>query len=352
MESIQSSSYPVHFGENGYQALNKYLLETSPTKIFILVDENTHHHCLSLLLQEIRTDITFEIVEISSGEENKNLDTCVQLWHTLTELGADRKSLLLNLGGGVITDMGGFVASCFKRGIAFINFPTTLLSMVDASVGGKTGVDLGVLKNQIGVFADPQMVVIDFQFLDTVPQKEIVSGQAEIIKYGISYDKSLWNHFKEGKSLLNPEIIHRSIVIKNEIVLEDRLESGLRKVLNFGHTLGHAVESHFLLSDHKEKLTHGEAIAVGMIGELYASHITYGFDINSVDDIKKEIKTLFGHVTIEKEDLEPILDYMKHDKKNKGGSINFVLVSDFEKYQIDSNISKDLILESINYYLS
>src|SRR5210317_90177 len=244
MTPILSENYFVRFNEDAYENLNEMISDLNPSTLFVLVDENTHDACLSLFLSNINSTKRIEIIEIESGEENKNLDTCSGVWNALTELGADRKSLLLNLGGGVITDLGGFVASTFKRGIKFINIPTTLLSMVDASVGGKTGVDLGVLKNQIGLFSNPEMVIIDERFLETVSDRELRSGLAEIIKYGLSYDKSIWNTIQNLDEISTKSLaplIHRSIEIKNEVVTEDPFEKGLRKVLNFGHTLGHAI---------------------------------------------------------------------------------------------------------------
>ena len=352
MKTIQSTSYPVYFQEVGYIELNKYLAKKIPSTIFILVDENTNDACLPKLMGEIATTATIEIIEIESGEINKNLETCINLWNVLTELGADRKSLLINLGGGVITDMGGFVASAYKRGITFVNIPTTLLSMVDASVGGKTGVDLGVLKNQIGLFSDPKMVLVDTDYLATVSEKEITSGSAEIIKYGLTYDVKLWKDIQKNQLKNIEYLIHRSIEIKNEVVLEDRLEANLRKILNFGHTIGHAVESHFLESEHKETLTHGEAIALGMITETYISTKLFGFPEATLNDIKTKIIAIFGKVPLVAEDYPFVLDLLKHDKKNVGGQVNFVLLEDLEKHKIDCKVTTDLIVESLNYYIS
>lgn len=350
MKSIQSSSYPVHFQEDAYKQLNAYLASNSHSILFVLVDENTNAACLPKLMQELATNATVEVVEIESGEIHKNLETCTGLWNALTELGADRKSLLINLGGGVITDMGGFVAATYKRGIKFINIPTTLLSMVDASVGGKTGVDLGVLKNQIGLFADPEMVLIDTEYLATVPTKEIVSGTAEIIKYGLSYDQKIWEEIKVNHLKNSDYLIHRSIEIKNEVVLEDRMETHLRKILNFGHTIGHAVESYFLESNHKQTLTHGEAIALGMIAETYISQQLFDFPLETLSDIKTRIKAIFGNVPIEKEDYPAILGMLKHDKKNANGQVNFVLLEDLTQYKIDCKVDTALIEAALDYY--
>ena len=353
MKPILSNNYYVNFNEDAYLKLNAYLVANVPSKIFILVDENTNEYCLPILLEAIETTSEIEIIEIEAGEENKNLDTCTGVWQALTELGADRKSLLINLGGGVITDLGGFVASCFKRGIAFINIPTTLLSMVDASVGGKTGVDLGVLKNQIGLFSNPEMVLIDTQYLETVTEREIRSGLAEIIKYGLSYDAKLWNNIKSFKELNIKNIstlIHRSIEIKNEVVTEDPKEHGLRKILNFGHTLGHAIESYFLESENKEKLTHGEAIAIGMITETYLSEKLLNFPADELADIKSKLLKIYGNVVIETSDYNAIIELLIHDKKNISGQVNFVLLSDYEKYKFNCKVEKELLIEALNFY--
>ena len=355
MTSILSNNYYVNFQEDAYTKLNSFIASAKPSKIFVLVDENTHENCAPILLQSLETTSEIEIIEIESGEENKNLDTCVGVWNALTELGADRKSLLINLGGGVITDLGGFVASCFKRGIAFVNIPTTLLSMVDASVGGKTGVDLGVLKNQIGLFSDPQMVLIDTQYLTTVTEREIRSGLAEIIKYGLTYDVKIWNEINSFDKLSTENIsklIHRSIEIKNEVVTEDPKEAGLRKVLNFGHTLGHAIESYFLESEAKEKLTHGEAIAIGMITEAFISERLLNFPSDKLQQIKKVMIAIYGKVEINTEDYSAILELLIHDKKNVGGRVNFVLLTDYENYKLDCKVEKELLIEALNYYNS
>ncbi len=355
MKSILSDNYSIHFNDNAYKELNKYLSENKSSKVFVLVDENTNEHCFSIFKEMITTEIEGELIQVPAGEYFKNIDTCIDVWSQLTDSGADRNSLLINLGGGVITDMGGFIASTFKRGIKFINIPTTLLSMVDASVGGKTGVDFGVLKNQIGLFSNPEMVVIDSQYLATVTEREIRSGMAEIIKYGLTYDSKLWDQVKELEdleiSVLN-SIIYRSIEIKNTIVLEDPREKNLRKILNFGHTLGHAIESYHLESEEKNNLTHGEAIAIGMITETYISHKLLGFPKEKLEEIKKVILSIYTKFPIDKSDYQPIMNLLKHDKKNSNGEVNFVLLSDIEDYKLNCKVSEELIIESIDYYLS
>ena len=244
------------------------------------------------------------------------------------------------------------MAATYKRGIDFVNIPTTLLSMVDASVGGKTGVDLGVLKNQIGLFVNPQIVIIDEDFLTTLNDREYNSGIAEIIKYGLTYDTNLIDYLKTfEKSTIN-KIIHRSIEIKNEIVLKDPREKGIRKVLNFGHTLGHAIESYFLDNNNKDNLTHGEAIAIGMVCESYLSYKVLKLPIEKLIVIKNMISTMYEKVTIQQEDYAAIFELLKHDKKNNNGEVNFVLLNDFEEFKLDCKISNKLLIESIEYYNS
>lgn len=355
MTPILSQNYYIRFNEDAYNKLNEMIADLNPSTLFILVDENTHNACLSMFLSDIYTTKNIEIIEIESGEENKNIDTCSGVWNVLTELGADRKSLLINLGGGVITDLGGFVASTYKRGIKFINIPTTLLSMVDASVGGKTGVDLGVLKNQIGLFSNPEMVLIDTRFLETVPDREIRSGLAEIIKYGLTFDKSIWEQVQNLSNISAQSIaplIHRSIEIKNEVVTQDPFEKGLRKVLNFGHTFGHAIESYYLESEYKENLTHGEAIVIGMITESYISSKLHGFSLNEVENINNHLLDIFGKVTIEKSDYQEIIDLLIHDKKNVEGQVNFVLLKDLEDFVLDCKVPENLLFEALEFYNS
>ena len=248
MQPISANNYTIHFNQKGYEALNELINNAKYSSIFIIVDEHTNEYCLTKFLPNIATEITIEIIEIEAGEEIKNITTCVEIWSILSDLGADRKSLIINLGGGVITDIGGFIASTFKRGIDFINVPTTLLGMVDASIGGKNGVDLGNLKNQIGVINVPKMLLIDTDFLETLPQREMRSGLAEMLKHGLIYDKKYWEEFLDLSKIDFADfdaLIYRSIEIKNEIVKQDPTENGIRKALNFGHTLGHGIESHF-----------------------------------------------------------------------------------------------------------
>jgi 3-dehydroquinate synthase len=355
MQTIQANNYPIYFNEKGYEALNLYLKENKYSNLYIIVDSNTNEFCLPKFLPFLETELTIEIIEFEAGEQNKNIETCVQIWNVLTELGADRKSLVINLGGGVVTDLGGFVASTFKRGIDFIHIPTTLLSMVDASVGGKNGVDLGNLKNQIGVINVPTMVLIDTQYLDTLPQNEMRSGLAEMLKHGLIYDKVYWEKFLDLKAIDFAdfdELIYRSVEIKNEIVSQDPTEKNIRKSLNFGHTLGHAIESYFLENENKTTLLHGEAIAVGMILESYISLHKKLINTEEYTQIKSAIKSIYDDILFDKNDIEPILELLIHDKKNEYGNIQFALIEGIGKIKINQSVENELILEAFQDYKS
>jgi len=351
MDSIVSDSYAVHFNESAYKALNDYLAKTGYSIIFVLVDENTHDLCYPAFMSRINGDYHFEIIEIESGEVNKNMETCVGVWEALSELGADRKSVVINLGGGVLTDLGGFVASTFKRGIDFINVPTTLLAMVDASVGGKTGVDLGALKNQIGVINQPKMVLVITDFLDTLEERQVKSGFAEMLKHGLIQDSSYWNALKQVSELTEMKThIYNSVVIKNEVVLQDPTEQHIRKILNYGHTLGHAIESYFLENEEKTTLLHGEAIAIGMILEGYLSKTLTGLTPSELTDIKETFLNTFNRVDFSDEDINTILSLMKYDKKNSHGKINFVLLKTIGETTIDVSIPPELFQKAFAYY--
>jgi 3-dehydroquinate synthase len=355
MTFIQANGYPIYFSENGYQNLNAHLAASKYSAVFIITDTHSNEFCLPRLLPYLEVEIPIEIIEFESGENSKNIDTCVQIWNVLTELGADRKSLIINLGGGVVTDLGGFVASTFKRGIDFMHIPTTLLAMVDASVGGKNGVDLGNLKNQVGVINVPVMVLIDTVYLETLPQNEMRSGLAEMLKHGLIADKKYWEQFLDlGKIDFADfdSLIFRSIEIKNEIVLQDPTENGIRKALNFGHTLGHAIESYFLENDNKTTLLHGEAIAAGMILESFLSMKKGLLDENEFNQIKSVISGIFEPIAFEGNDLYPILELLIHDKKNEYGTIQFALIEGIGAIKINQIVENELIIEAFKNYKS
>ncbi|MDR5590151.1 3-dehydroquinate synthase [Christiangramia sp. SM2212] len=353
MSDLPASLDSVIYAEKGYSRLNDFLKETPASKVFILVDSNTHQYCLSKFLQNIESSVTTEVIEIEAGEEFKNLQTCEGVWNVLSELEADRKSLMINLGGGVVTDLGGFVASTFKRGIKFINIPTTLLSMVDASVGGKTGVDLGNLKNQIGVINQPELVLIDSSYLATLPPQEMRSGLAEIMKHGLIADEDYWNKVSDLSTLdLSDldEIIETSVIIKGKIVEKDPFEQNIRKNLNYGHTLGHAIESYCLTHSERKKLLHGEAIAAGMILETYLSAQLKEFPEEKLKQISKVFKKMYGIEDFSESDIKEIKQLMKFDKKNERGNINFVLLNDIGKPVQDVTVPDELIDKAFEFY--
>ena len=352
MKSITSNHTTIAFEEAGYTAINQYLKDADVSTIFLLVDNNTHTHCLPYFLSQIKTTNTIEIIEIEAGEFHKNIDTCLGVWNALSELGADRKSLMINLGGGVITDLGGFVACTFKRGIPYINVPTTLLAMVDASVGGKTGVDLGALKNQIGVISSGDLVLIDTKFLDTLPKNQLHSGLTEMLKHGLISSDLYWKKMVDYSNTpdnLN-NLIYDSVVIKNKVVTEDPKETGLRKTLNYGHTLGHAIESYCLETNDKPTLLHGEAIGIGLILETFISYKQLNFPERKLHQVKETVLKLFPKITFDQTDIHQIIDLLKFDKKNTHGQVNFVLLEDIGKHQLDCQVSHELIKAAFDYY--
>jgi 3-dehydroquinate synthase len=319
-----------------------------------MVDENTLQNCFPKLIEEIPAIKPAEIIEIESGEINKNTDICVNIWEALSDLGAERNSVIINLGGGVITDMGGFIASTFKRGMRFIHIPTTLLSQVDASVGGKVGIDLKGIKNLVGCFSNPEAVFIDPRFLITLPKKEILSGFAEIIKHALVADAVYWKTLKEI-NLAEPgqleTIIYRSIEIKNNIVQQDPMESGLRKVLNFGHTVGHAVES-LSLEGGRKQLTHGEAVAIGMICESWLSWKNKSLPEEEFNEIISFIQEYFPPWPFDDMDFHRLIALMRNDKKNRDNTILFTLLEKTGKATWDCALQANDIKDSLKFYLS
>lgn len=353
MNNIQSTSFNILFGNESYKKLSNYIEEHQFSKVFLLVDDNTLIHCLPVFKSKFNSNVKYEVMVIKSGEINKNLDACTMLWNELLLYNADRKSLIINLGGGMLTDLGGFVASTYKRGIKFINIPTTLLAMVDASIGGKTGVDLGKLKNIIGVFSNPDIILIDEEYLTSLPQREFKSGLAEVLKYGYTSDVKLLDLVMDNKYLYDKlliEIINTSICIKKDIVQADFEEKNLRKILNFGHTIGHAIESYFLTS--KNYLLHGEAIAVGLVVELYISHKIFNFPMDIINQLKQFVKDFYGNVSLTENQLADIIALLHHDKKNEHGKVLFVLLKAPQLPVIDCNVEEELIYEALNFYLN
>jgi 3-dehydroquinate synthase len=355
MREIKSADYSVFISREITKELNAFFRVNKNlySKLFILVDENSFKNCYPQLVEHVEIFKDAELIEIESGEENKNIDVCVQIWSTLSEYGADRKSLFINLGGGVIGDMGGFIASTFKRGIDFINIPTTLLSQVDASVGGKLGIDLNHLKNEIGVFNNPKAVFVNSNFLSTLDKEQLLSGFAEIVKHALIADAEYWKKVSKV-SLKNLEaldqLIETSVKIKNKIVIQDPQEYGIRKTLNFGHTIGHAIETCSLEEPDTASFLHGEAIAVGMICEAYLSHKVCGLPAGQLKEITDFLLEKYTSLTIDHMDQQHLIELMGHDKKNEKGAINFSLLSAIGTCEINKTASKDEIFAALAYY--
>jgi len=351
MDTIQSNNYPIYF-DNSITELVNFVKQGNYSRVFILTDENTGEHCLPLVKAQLDVLDNFDIIEINAGEESKTIDFCIGIWKMLIDFGADRSGLMINLGGGVITDMGGFVASTYKRGIDFVNMPTTLLSQVDASVGGKTGVDMDGVKNIIGTFTQPKAVFMVDDFLKTLPSRQILSGLAEMLKHGLICDANYWNKLKESDlTVPAAELVHRSVEIKNEVVIEDPNEKGIRKSLNFGHTVGHAVETYSLLND-EDHLSHGEAVAIGMICEAWLSNKKTGLPDAELAEITSVLSSLYPKHQIDKSSFKELFNLMQKDKKNQNGQINCTLLTCIGQYSIDNICTENELCDSLRYYVT
>lgn len=327
------------------------LLNSSYTtsKKVIIVDENTNEHCLDALITNFEELKEAEIILLPVGEENKQLFIAQNVWEALTEYGVGRHDLIINLGGGVITDMGGFIASCYKRGCDFINIPTSLLSMVDASLGGKTGVNLGYYKNQIGVFSNPVALYIDPSFLETLPDEEYLSGYAEMIKHGLIADKQLFSDVilcMNGEFEFNEALLVRCIEVKNNVVLEDPNEKGIRKILNFGHTIGHVIEGFYMESS----ISHGHAVAIGMVMEAYISMKKNGLSEKDYLLIENSILANYGLPKFSDEDIQEMIEMLQNDKKNSNSEINCCLLSEIGKCTYDHVISEKIFLDTFLHF--
>lgn len=327
------------------------IAECEHDKIFILTDQTTHDMCLPKLQNFLCLKGAQSIV-IKAGDTNKTLDSLAEVWTALSQGGATRHSLMINLGGGMVTDLGGFAASTFKRGIDFINIPTTLLAMVDASVGGKTGINFGGLKNEIGVFSDSKFVVINTQFLDTLDHDNICSGYAEMLKHGLISDNKHWAELV-GFNLAQPDLaqlqrmVAESIKVKERIVTEDPHEHGIRKALNLGHTVGHALESFAM--KHGRPVLHGYAVAYGMVCELYLSARKTDFPTDKMHQTVRFILDHYGRLPYTCDDYPELLELMRHDKKNTSGIINFTLLGGIGDIRINQTATKEEIEEALDF---
>lgn len=340
--------YPIEIGADALQKLQQYLFKSRYSQIMVLVDNNTHEHCYPILKPYLPEH---QLCEVPAGEIHKNIETCTHIWQKLTDCSFDRKGLMINLGGGVIGDMGGFAAGTYKRGIDFMQVPTTLLSQVDASVGGKLGIDFQEYKNHIGLFKDPNGVYIYADFLKTLSNRELLSGFAEVIKHHLIADRDRWGSLArttDVRQLDFDEIIQHSVDIKADIVRIDPFERGARKALNFGHTIGHAIESHLLKTD--RPLLHGEAIAIGMIAE---AHISYQRKLLSELELQQLTGFFLKHypkATIPKEALHAIFYRMKNDKKNIAGQIMCTLLKGIGTFVVNVPIDEVEVMEAMDYY--
>jgi 3-dehydroquinate synthase len=325
-------------------------LNTYPTEsIFILVDENTAA-LLPNLIKTIPKLQNASIIAIPSGETNKTIETCIDIWKTLSDNQVNKKGLLINLGGGVITDLGGFVASTFKRGIDFLNIPTTLLAMTDAAIGGKTGVDLDNFKNQIGIINSPVGIYYDSNFLSTLPKNELISGFAEVLKHGLVKSKSYWSKCTNISfdDLNWEEVILGSLEIKCGVVKRDPYEKGERRLLNFGHTIGHAIET--FMMNQSAPILHGEAVAIGIICESYISTKMANLSKVELEEITSNISKLFPKIEMKKSTFSNLIELMKNDKKNISNEINFSLLDNIGSGIYNQSCSEEMIIESLFYY--
>ncbi len=342
MNILQLRTYPIYVG-NVYEQVLLHFRKGKYSQVIFLVDENTRRYCLPRF-QELLSLRNPTFIEIEAGEKNKSLSTCATIWQRLLDLKADRRSLLVNLGGGVIGDMGGFCASTYKRGMPFIQIPTTLLSQVDSSIGSKLGIDFGDVKNSVGLFRDPEAVFISHDFLETLSAREIRSGYAEMIKHSLIADAKQWELQRKIKQLHKvkwEELILPSLKIKQGIVEEDPYERTVRKALNFGHTIGHAIESYALNSE--KPLLHGEAIAYGMICEAWLSVRVAGLSAASAAAIATYLNQLYGQYEIPADSHDALINLMLNDKKNEDGEIRLTLLDSIGKFRINCVVEPEMI---------
>ena len=352
--------------QNFQNDLAMALAECERDHIFVLTDDNTIEKCWPLISNFYGLK-NAKIITIPAGDKNKTLDSLAHVWQELAEGGATRHSCLINLGGGMVTDLGGFAASTFKRGMNFINLPTTLLSMVDASVGGKTGINFGGLKNEIGVFNDSKFVILNTEFLATLDKENLLSGYAEMLKHGLISNEDTWAELigfdliggeraSEGSYLKRLQrMVSDSVKIKENIVEQDPTEKGIRKALNLGHTFGHAFESYSLSSitqhptPHISPLLHGYAVAFGIICELYLSAVKIGFPTEKMRQTVAYIRENYGTLPITCDDYDELISLMTHDKKNTAATINFTLLAGIGDIRIDQTATTEEIKEALDF---
>jgi 3-dehydroquinate synthase len=351
MKTLKSIGYSIELGSDALSQLHQFLKHEAYSSYFIICDENTLTYCLPTLLSSCKILKDAEVIEVESGEASKDIEIASHIWQTLIELKADKQSLIINLGGGVISDLGGFVASIYKRCIDFINIPTSLLAMADASVGGKTGIDFGTIKNVIGTITQPKGVFINFDFLSTLPERHIHNGLAEVYKMALISDAKFWKKLSgksNAKELEN--WITKSVILKNTIVKKDPLEKNIRKALNFGHTIGHAIES--VLLGTKHELLHGEAIVIGMVAEAWLSYQKKLITKTELHEIVEVLKCKFNCTKLNASDFEAMITMAEQDKKNAKNEIRCVLLNGVGDYKIDVAITSSQIKKALEFYNS
>lgn len=353
MYTLETPDYQIEVGSLETSGLSSFIQQNYiDSKIVIIVDENTNDNCLEYLITTFDFLAEAEVMLLPAGEENKVMEVCFQVWEALSEYRIGRRDLIINLGGGVVTDMGGFIAAVFKRGIDFIHIPTSLLGMVDASIGGKTGIDLGMHKNQLGVFRNPKAIYIDKIFLGTLEPREFVNGFAEVIKHALITDTGLWKELTKLENLsevATDEMLTRIISIKLDIVKQDPKEKGMRKILNFGHTVGHALEGYFLS---KEPVDHGHAVALGIIAESYISMNSGKLTQTEFSEIEQLILAWFPIPQITMADMEGIVELLYNDKKNHSGKIQCCLLDRIGHCLYDQPIEEGDFVEALVYLMS
>jgi 3-dehydroquinate synthase len=340
---------PIFGGTNNIYNFINFLSVGKYSTVIILVDENTRKYCLPVIKDFLGVH---SIITIKSGENNKTINTCITVWEQLLEVKIDRKALLINLGGGVICDMGGFIAATYKRGIDFIHIPTTLLAMSDACLGGKLAVDINGNKNQVGLFKYPKAILIYPNFLKTLPKRHLLCGYAEIIKHAIIGDKFFFKAIS-SQPLLSKDfdmLIMHSLKIKTRFVKMDFLENGIRKSLNFGHSIGHALETYSLNNDGDNYIYHGEAVAAGMIAESYISYKRKLISISELEQINRLILNHFSKVKILKKNYNKIVSLISQDKKNEDNRKLFTLLEGIGNVRLNETVNDEEIKESLEYY--
>lgn len=349
---ITAGESTIWLDREGFASLEEYLkTEAGCRKVYVLTDTNTLQYCWPVVEKYFRDYCTVDLITIEPGEHRKSLETATYIWNVLLEKDAGRSALMVNLGGGVICDLGGFSAALYKRGIEFINIPTTLLAMVDASVGGKNGVDLNGLKNMIGTFTDPSAVFINDEFLTTLDKRQVMSGFAEALKHALIDNVGYWNYLQTFDFTNYDRLIFKSVEIKKNIVTGDYRDNQERKKLNFGHTIGHAIESLYLNS-RPEPLLHGEAVAAGMICETRISAAIGLLDPVQATEIIAAIRKHYAQVHFTTDEITALATYICQDKKMNGANHNFTLLEEIGLARIGQDVPNETIRESLEYYIS